>query len=223
MWSPQGVPTIGDTVTIPSGIAVWCVYSGQKCSGMTIQSGGSFRVYGDAGTKIFTVNGDLSVASGGYIDSYASAKDKAIIYCERLLLAAPVSALCDFSYIRFRGVRPMLGGLEFNNTSIESPRLQSVTPLARTYRLIEHQIDGRSSSRIYVSGAAAGRVALSGYYRSDLFTNEILDTVNDAASPLPFVSEYVVLRACRIDGKISYQNPPGSLFTRFALNLVEAI
>ena len=118
----------------------------------------------------------------------------------------------------------MLGSnIEFNDTSVESPRLQSVTPLANTPKLIEHQIDGRQNSRIYCSGSAAGRVAVSGYYRSDLFTNELLEVLHSSATPYPFVSEYVVLGACRIDGKVSYQNPPGSLYTRFAFNLVEVV
>ncbi len=223
IWSPTGIPGQGDTVTIPSGKDVWCNYTGNKCSGATLQSGGKLRIYGEAGTRVLSVYGDLTVDSGGIIDSYASATSKAIIYCTRLLLTAPVSALCDFSYIRFRGVRPMLGSIEFNDTSVESPRIQSVTPLARTPRLIEHQIDGRSASRIYRNGNSAGRVAVSGYYRSDLFTRELLDALHDSASPVPFVSEYVVLRACRIDGKVSYQTPPGSLYTRFSFNLVEAI
>jgi len=202
---------------------VWCTYSGNKCDDMTIQTGGKFRVLGASVARLLTVHGDINVASGGIIDSYATPSSKAIVYCTRLLLATPVSASCDFGYVRFRGVRPMLGTIEFNDTSIESPRIQSVTPLARTPKLIEHQIDGRSSSRIYRSGSAAGRVAVSGYYRSDLFTNELLEAIHNSASPVPFVSEYVVLRACRIDGKVSYQNPPGSLYTRFAFNLVEVV
>jgi len=223
IWSPTGTPWTTHDAIIPSGKEVWCNYTGNKCAALLIQSGGKFRVYGEAGTRVLSVYGDLTVDSGGILDSYASAASKAIVYCTRLLLTAPVSALCDFRYIRFRGVRPMLGSIEFNDTSIESPRIQSVTPLARTPRLIEHQIDGRSASRIYRSGTSAGRVAVSGYFRNDLFTNELLEAVHNSASPVPFVSEYVVLRACRIDGKISYQTPPGSLYTRFSFNLVEAV
>lgn len=223
IWTPTGIPNLGDTVTIPSGKDVWYNYTGNKCDAMTVQSGGKFRVYGEAGTRVFTVVNDLTVDAGGIIDSYASATSKAIVYCSRLLLGAPVSALCDFSYIRLRGVKPTLGTITFNDPTVESPRIQSVTPLARTPRLIEHQIDGRSASRIYRSGTSAGRVAVSGYFRNDLFTRELLDALHDSASPVPFVSEFTVLRACRIDGKVSYQTPPGSLYTRFSFNLVEAI
>lgn len=223
IWNPVGIPGAGDTVTIPSGKDVWTNYTGNRCASMTVQNGGKFRVYGEAATRVFTVYGDLTVDSGGIIDSYASAASKAIVYCTRLILTAPVSVLCDFSYIRLRGVRPMLGSITFNDPTVESPRIQSVTPLARTPRLIEHQIDGRSASRIYRSGTSAGRVAVSGYFRNDLFTRELLDALHDSASPVPFVSEFTVLRACRIDGKVSYQTPPGSLYTRFSFNLVEAI
>lgn len=224
VWSPAGIPGLGDTVTIPSGKDIWCNYTGNKCDAMTIQSGGKFRVYGEAATRIFTVVGDLTVDSGGIIDSYASASSKAVVYCNRLLLGAPVSSLCDFSYIRLRGVKPTLSSVTFNDTDpATSPRILSVIPLARTPRLIEHEIDGRNTSRIYRRGTAAGRLAVTGYFRSDAFSQELLEALHASASPYPFVSEFAVLRACRIDGKISYQSVPGGLYTRFSFNLVEAI
>ena len=224
IWTPTGIPGLGDSVTIPSGKDVWCNYTGNKCDVMTVRSGGKFRVYGEAGTRIFTVAGDLTVDSGGIIDSFASAASKAIIYCNRLLLGAPVSVLSDFSYVRFRNVKPTLGSITFNDTDpATSPRILSVTPAARTPRLIEHSIDGRSSSRVYRRGTDAGRVAVTGYYRSDAFSRELLEALHASADPVPFVSEFAVLRACRIDGKVSYQSTPGSLYTRFAFNLVEAI
>lgn len=224
IWSPVGIPTTGDTVTIPSGREVWANYTGNKCDAMTIQSGGKLRVYGEAGTRVITVVNDLTVDSGGVIDSYATAASKAIVYCNKLLLGAPVSASCDFSYIRLRGVKPMLGSVVFNDTDpATSPRILSVTPAARTPRLIEHSIDGRSASRIYRRGTDAGRLAVTGYFRSDAFSQELLEALHASADPVPFVSEFAVLRACRIDGKVSYQTTPGSLYTRFAFNLVEAI
>ena len=224
IWTPTGIPGLGDTVTIPSGKDVWCNYTGNKCDAMTVQSGGKFRVYGEAATRAFSVVGDLTVDSGGVIDSYATAASKAIIYCNRLLLGAPVSASCDFSYIRFRNVKPTLGSVTFNDTDpATSPRILSVTPAARTPRLIEHSIDGRSASRIYRRGTDAGRLAVTGYFRSDAFSQELLEALHASASPYPFVSEFAVLRACRIDGKVSYQSVPGSLYTRFSFNLVEAI
>lgn len=224
VWSPAAKPVAGDNVTIAPGTMVYWSYN-EACANMTINSGGTLRVLGAPGNNILTVSSVLTVNSGGIIDSYnASATLKATINCDKLILTTPVSPSNDFAYIRFRYIKPMLGSVVFNDTDpATSPRILSVTPLARTPRLIEHDIDGRNASRIYRRGTAAGRLAVTGYFRNDAFSQELLEAMHASASPYPFVSEFAVLRACRIDGKISYQSVPGGLYTRFSFNLVEAI
>ena len=69
-WTPNGVPTASDNVTIPNGFTVTVDAAANTCYNCTIENGGSVVVA--SGTSyILTVNGNLT--NNGTLDLYSSA------------------------------------------------------------------------------------------------------------------------------------------------------
>lgn len=142
------------------------------------------------------------------------------------------SRVLNFDYIEMRGNRWSLGyapsgggnwvGILFNNPNITtSSWLLTVQPIARDPVLIEHTIDGRSTSRVYQRGSHAGAVSITGYMPLaswDYLTVRLLQESNQRLALFTNRHHFPKLR---FDGKPRFDPKPGHLFVPFSMTLIE--
>jgi hypothetical protein len=138
----------------------------------------------------------------------------------------------NFDYIEMRGNRWWLGtgptsggallGVSFNDpTDSTSSWILTVQPMARDPIVIEHPIDGRSTSRVYQRGSHAGAITITGYIPLDSWDFLTIRLLQESNQRLGLYTRRHHFPKLRFDGKPRFDPKPGSLFVAFSITLIE--
>ncbi len=142
------------------------------------------------------------------------------------------SRTLDFDFMEMRGNLWFLGygppgggsiiGLYFNNPNISTGSWMNVVPpVGRDPVLIEHPIDGRSTSRIYQRGSHAGAITIAGFIPIASWDYITIRKLQESNQRLSLFTRYHHYPKLRFDGKPRFDPKPGFLYVPFSISLVE--
>jgi hypothetical protein len=234
IWTPNGLPTYGDIITIMPGHTI------------SLGGGRGYRLLVVAGTLVLDnvlyaedySGAGISIESTGAIDvSGASAGSPRIMQSQNTLPTNPWyfqikhvasgddSRGFDMQYLECRWNRWFLGNADVQlwfNVGASPDELEwlDVAPLAYDPNLEENLCEGRAGSRVYYKGAGAGALQLSGRMRWDRFRWMELANLAKSGAPVALVSSFVHVKRGYLEAP-RFRPTSGSRYVDFSAVLVE--
>ena len=230
------VPGTGDTAYVEGGFSVTVtaqqpILSARvKGGALILNTGVGFTFDDNAAAALWVYDDDnTNIVTNGTTAAPCICQSENLQPTNKWLMffydKTPDTRVFTLTGLELRGNRWFLGNdnlnLQFNNGDT-GPFMLTVTPAARTPKIIEHDIPWRATSRIYKQGNRAGAIQCTGTLKWSGNDWATLASLRDTTSPICLVTQYVIIPRCRVESLV-FSPTPGSLWLPFKLTLVEDI